>query len=68
MVKTVSKLDNPIPKTDDLLAVLDRGYKFSKMDISQTIASSHKIKNPGSSPLIDLFNKIGLQMVGYGKL
>ena len=35
-VNQVSKLDNyPIPKTDDLLATLGGGNKFTKLDMSQ---------------------------------
>ncbi|XP_062401725.1 LOW QUALITY PROTEIN: uncharacterized protein K02A2.6-like [Sardina pilchardus] len=35
-VNPVSKLDNyPIPKTEDLLAVLGGGHKFTKLDMSQ---------------------------------
>ena len=35
-VNQVSKLDNyPIPKTEDLLATLGGGEKFTKLDMSQ---------------------------------
>jgi len=35
-VNQVSKLDNyPIPKTEDLLATLGKGTKFTKLDMSQ---------------------------------
>ena len=35
-VNQVSKLDNyPIPKTEDLLATLGGGKKFTKLDMSQ---------------------------------
>ena len=36
MVNQVSKLDNyPIPKTENLLATLGGGNKFTKLDMSQ---------------------------------